>query len=343
MSEIFCISYFDEIYGPSIFYCNLPSLDDPDYPDLTRILDLNEEEGSFIFAFRRFQTLNHLFYNQSDLARGGKDLLMITYMIKSAYFRNEIVDVFKYLDSKKRVLINFAAELCKLEQLPIILRKKKRDMKNLNVLNVKNEEFKKKFLGLYQEYFDVISYKPLQKALGSEKPFSKKIFILGTPHSGKTTLLKNIEESQFFMQNNPGLPNQIYEIVVDNLALLSYDCFEKKLQCSQCENLGGCIENAQGFVVVFDLTDRNSILTAKNHFHSIINSCGLIESVKIPILLIGNMMNDKDEFGDDFIFQTFQFEELNSCGMKMSYFKINLQKQEQKLIKALRWMIKHMV
>jgi len=343
MSEILCISYFDEIYGPSIFYCNVPSLDDPDYPDLTRVLDFNEEEGSFIFAFRRYQTLNHLFYNQSEMARGGKDLLMITYMIKSAYFRHEILDIFKYLDSKKNVLINFATELMKLENLPVILREKKRDKKNLNFLNIKNEDFKKKFLSLYQEYFDSISYKPLQKALGNEKPNTKKIFILGTPHSGKTTFLKNIEESQFYMQKNPGLPTQIYEIIIDNLALLSYDCFEQKLQCSHCENLGGCLENAQGFVVVFDLTDKDSIFIAKNHFQSIINSCGLIESDKIPILLIGNMINGNEGFDDDFISKTFEFEELESCGMKMKYFKIDIKKEEKKLLKALRWMIKHML
>ena len=343
MSEIFCISYFDEIYGPSIFYCNVPSLDDPDYPDLTRILDFNEEEGSFIFAFRRYQTVNHLFYNQSDLARGGRDLLMITYMVKSAYFQNEIVDVFKYLDSKKGVLINYASDLRKLEQFPAVLREKKRDNRNLNVLNIKNEGFKKKFLNQFKKYFDIISYKPLEMPLRNEIISSKKIFILGTPHSGKTTFLKSIEGTKNFMQNNPGLPTQIYEIIIDSLALLSYDCFEKNLKCSQCENLGGCIGKAQGFVVVLDLTDKKSILAARDHFYSIINSCGLIESIKIPVLLIGNMMNGNDKFDDDFIAKTFEFEELESCGMKMRYFKFNLQKEEKQLIKALRWMIKHML
>ena len=145
------------------------------------------------------------------------------------------------------------------------------------------------------------------------------------------------------MQNNSGLPTQIYEIVIDNLMLLSYDCLEQKFQCSQCNNLGGCIENAQGFIVIFDLNDKNSILTAKDHFQSILNSCGLIDSDKIPILLIGNMKNKNDDLDETFILKSFNFEELESCGIKIRYFKINIQKEKNLIIKALRWMIKHMI
>ncbi|MFX1276280.1 MAG: ADP-ribosylation factor-like protein [Promethearchaeota archaeon] len=341
--ELLVLSYFDEIYGPSIFYCNVPSLNDPDYPNLTRVLDFNDDEGTFIFAFRKYQSLNHLFYNETELARGGKDLLMISYMVKSAYFRNEIVDVFKYLDSKRKVLINFSLELKKMKQLPKILREKKRDANKLNELNFRDKKFENKFLKLYNEYFDVISYKQFERTIGVDHEFSKKIFILGTPHSGKTSFLKNIEDSQFYMQNNPGLPTQIYELVIDNLAILSYDCFEQKLQCSQCEHLGGCLENAQGFVVVFDVTDENSILSAKEHFQSIINSCGLIESDKIPVLIIGNKRAESDEFDDDYILKIFEFENLESCGMKMKYFKLNIEKEGKNLLKSLRWMIKHML
>ena len=61
MNEILCINYFDYLIGPSTFYCNESLEDNPDYPDLNKILDFNEEEGSFIFSYRKFQTINHLF------------------------------------------------------------------------------------------------------------------------------------------------------------------------------------------------------------------------------------------------------------------------------------------
>ena len=114
--EILCISYFDYLIGPSTFYCNESLEDNPDYPDLNKILDFNEEEGSFIFSYRKFQTINHLFFMQSDAARGGHELLMITYMIRAAYFKNEIIDVFKYLDSKIPILEEYASEIKEIEE-----------------------------------------------------------------------------------------------------------------------------------------------------------------------------------------------------------------------------------
>ena len=341
--EILCVSYFDEVIGPSVFYCNIPSLDGLDYPDFARVFDLNEEEGSFIFAFRKFQTLNHFFSIDSEYARGGKNLLMISYMIKIAYFKNEILDVFKYLDSKKKVLINFSLELSKMEELPRILREVKNEKNMLNVLDTDDKNFEEKFLKIFNEYYGVISYKPLEKAMLKPNYDSKKIFILGTPHSGKTTFLKDVEDMQFYLQKNQGLPTRIYEIVIDNMQILSYDCFVQKLECDQCKNLQGCIENAQGFVVVFNLTNEESILLAKENFISIVNSCGLIESENIPVLLIGNKFNGSEVFDDSYISELFDFKDLETCGMKMKYFALNLEKESDKVLKALRWMVKHML
>ena len=104
-NQILCITYFDQVIGPSTFYSNELLSASVEAPDINRILEFNDEEGTFIFAYRKFQTVNHIFYVDSDFARGGKELMMITYMIKTAIFKDEIVDVFRYLDSKAPVLI----------------------------------------------------------------------------------------------------------------------------------------------------------------------------------------------------------------------------------------------
>ena len=80
------ISYFDSVLGPNLLYCSSPLIHN-EHPDLGRILEFTEEEGNFIFTFRKYQTLNHIFYIDSESARGGKELLMITYMIKAAFYR----------------------------------------------------------------------------------------------------------------------------------------------------------------------------------------------------------------------------------------------------------------
>jgi len=84
--QILTLSYFDQIIGPTIFYSSELIEDVVGAPDLDRILEFVEEEGPFIFAARKYQTVNHLFYVDSKFARGGKELLMISYMIKPASF-----------------------------------------------------------------------------------------------------------------------------------------------------------------------------------------------------------------------------------------------------------------
>ena len=58
--SILCITYFDTVLGPNIFYCSAP-LNKVEHPDLGRILEFSEAEGSFIFTYRKFQTINHIF------------------------------------------------------------------------------------------------------------------------------------------------------------------------------------------------------------------------------------------------------------------------------------------
>ena len=98
-SIILALNYFDSILGPNLLYSSSPLIP-KEHPDLSRILEFTEEEGSFIFTFRKYQTINHIFYIDSEFARGGKELLMITYMIRAAYFKDEITDVYNYLSSK---------------------------------------------------------------------------------------------------------------------------------------------------------------------------------------------------------------------------------------------------
>ena len=148
--EILCISYFDYLIGPSNFYCNESLDNNPDYPDLNRILDFNEEEDSFIFSYRKFQTINHLFYVESEVARGGHELVMITYMFKAAYFKNEIIDVFNYLESKIPILEEYASELKELNEFKSVLHAKNKPEYQPGVLNLGSDEFRNNFLTLYE-------------------------------------------------------------------------------------------------------------------------------------------------------------------------------------------------
>lgn len=340
--ETLCISYFDQIIGPNQFYCQEP-LSDIEHPNLNRILEFNDEPGSFIFAFRKYQTVNHLFNIPSEYARGGEELLMISYMIRAAYFRNEIVDVFKYLESKKPILESYAEELKKLKELPEILHAKNKSGLNGTILEIGSEKFKKEFLKLYEKYFKELSPKfeiesPLRK-----KKLTKKIFILGERYAGKTAFLKNVEDIQFHNQINNDLPTMIYEVVIDNLAILTYDCIERDFECDRCKNYGGCMKNAQAFILMLNATDKNSVAGTKEKFQKIVNKCKEIENQRVPILIIGNKFDDKEEFDSDYVYNAFNLKELQDCGMKIKYFPINVIKENNKIMQALRWLVRHMI
>ncbi len=340
--QILCISYFDAILGPNVLYSNAP-LDNSEHPDIGRILEFNEAEGSFIFAFRKYQTLNYIFYIDSPLARGGKDLLMITYMVRSSFFRNEIVDVFNFLESKTPILEEYATELGRIEGLPEALQSNRNYHAKPTEIKSGTPEFQKVFLDLYDGFLKKITPEfSVSTPLKSTKPL-KKIFILGANHAGKTTFLKNIETIQFHNQDNLDLPNQIYEIIVDNLQILTFDCIERDFDCNMCNNIGGCIKNAQGFIVLIDVSDKDSIEETRSKFHHILEKLITSDKSEAPILIIGNKKNDINVIEEEKILNRFEYKRLKNNNIKVKYYPIHILEDDVGNMKSLRWLVRHMV
>lgn len=340
--QILCISYFDAIIGPNVFYCNEP-LDEFEHPDIGRILEFNDEEGSFIFAFRKYQTLNYIFYIDSPLARGGKDLIMITYMVRSSFFKNEIVDVFNFLESKTPILQEYANKIGRLEELPEALHTNRDFHTKTTEIKSGSPKFQKDFVDLYNLFLKKIT--PEYKTDSPIKPSRelKKIFILGSKSAGKTTFLKNIETMQFHNQDNLDLPTQIYEILVENLQVLTFDCINKDFDCSLCNNLGGCIKNAQGFIILIDISKKDSIEEIKTKFGHIIDKLMTSDKCTAPILILGNKKNDENIVSERLIKDEFRFNELKEKNMKVKYYPINVLEDEIGNMKSLRWLVRHMV
>ena len=341
--QVLCLSYFDHVIGPTSFYCN-EKFNESEGPDTTKILEFNDEPGTFIFAFRDYQTLNHLFYIESKFARGGKEIVMLTYMIKAAYFKNEIIDIFKFLESRTSKIEEFATELTKLEEFPAILHEHKR-LKSQNDLfeGLGSESFKIKFLDVFNKYFEILSPSPTLDFPLRKEPYSKKIFIFGAQNAGKSTFLKNIEAIQFYIQKNNDLPSRIYEVVIDNVEILTYDCIDKDFECEKCKNLDGCLKNVQGFILIINLSNEQNILDSRERFQKIVNKCTEITNKPIPVLIIGNKIENQKEVDQKFVQSQFKLVELKECGIKIKYFSINILKDKGKIMEALRWLIRQMI
>ncbi len=342
-NQILCVSYFDQVMGPSTFYSSESLSKSLNAPDVNRILEFNDQEATFIFSYQKYQTVNHLFYIDSNLARGGKELLMITYMIKSAIFKDEIGDVFKYLDSKEPILEEFASELKNLDKMISILHTKKINFSGEYVLEIANEDLKTNFLEIFNRYLQKLSPKYRLETPLRGKQGLKKVFILGAPKVGKTTLLKNIELIQFLNIKKNDLSTRIYEVLIDNIEILKYDKSIGEFACKEFENLEECMILAQGFILIFNVSNDKSIIQTKEIYQIVKNKCSEIEKVLVPVLIIGNKFHDKEGLQTDYIHKIFEIEKLKELGVKMKYSAINILNEDEKVMKGLRWLIKNII
>ncbi|MBA7647288.1 hypothetical protein ES703_55060 [subsurface metagenome] len=341
--QILSVSYFDQVIGPNMFYSSEPLENVVGAPDLDRVLEFNDEEGTFIFAYRKYQTVNHLFYIDSKFARGGKDLMMISYMIKTAIFKDEIVDVFKYLDSKGPILEDFAEEIKKMNELTALLHLKKSVISEGNVLNYADEKLKNAFLEIFNKYFRKLTPEYRLETPIKSKKIIKKVFIAGAPKAGKKTLLKNIELIQFLNIKNNDLSVRILEVLIENLEILVYDENECEFGCKGFNSFDECVTHAQGLILIFKLSDQNSTLDTKNMFQ-IIEDKYLEKGIDpIPVLIIGNKFNTDEDDKKEYIHNIFEIEKLKENGRRIRYFPIKILEEDQRVMKSLRWMIKNIL
>ncbi|MFX1573595.1 MAG: ADP-ribosylation factor-like protein [Promethearchaeota archaeon] len=341
--QILCVSYFDQVIGPNLLYSNENLNEIAGTPDLGRILEFNDEEGTFIFAYRKFQTVNHIFYIDSQYARGGKELLMISYLVRSAIFKDQIVDVFKYLDSKSPILEDFAVELRKLNDLASLLHSKKNNTPEDSVLNIANKDFKMKFLEIFNKYFKRLSPNYQIETPITSKRIIKKVFIVGAPKTGRTTFLKNVELIQFLNIRTDDLPTRIYEVLVENLEILNFDENECEFYCKGYESFEKCMEHAQGFILIFNTSDKESLNETKRLFQIIDDKRLELGNRLVPILIIGNKFYNKAKLSPEYVQESFTIKDLKELGMRIRYFPINVLEEDARIMKALRWMIKNML
>ena len=339
------LSYFDTILGPSNLHYSSPLIPE-EHPDLGRILEFTEEEGNFVFTFRKYQTINHIFYIDSEYARGGKELLMITYMIRAAYFKDEITDVYNYLLSKAPDLESYALELKNLQEITEVLHAHKNRPNIKNILNTASEEFKEKFLNLFRKYLDrMIPRIDINTPLLNKENL-KKIYIFGPANAGKTTLVENLEVIQFLQYKNNemkrDLASKIYDFIIDNIEVLTFECVDENTDKEKIKIYEDCIDNAQGFILIFNAADKGYIKETIEMSQLILGRC-LDQGESMPILIIGNKFQNKEEITSDMIFENFDLDELNNCGLHLQYFPIDILNEDEKIINALRWLLTEII
>ncbi|TXT63103.1 MAG: putative Small GTP-binding domain protein, Arf-domain signature [Promethearchaeota archaeon] len=335
-----CIVYFDSIIGPNIFYCNHELSENDDFPDLGRILEFSDDPGTFIYAFKDYQTINHTFYLPSTFARGRKEIIMISYFIHAASFSNEISDIFHYLQSKSPILKKLAKKLLSLPGFPKVIHSNVNKHLKGNVLTLGDPNFQSTFLLIFNYFYKKLSAYNRGGLIQSDDVI-KKVFIFGPSDVGKTTFLKHIEKVHSQLQNANDLPTKIFQVVIDNLEILTEKCTDTDLKCEQCERNNRCINNAEGFILIFDVSNKESVIDAKERFKIIVSKfCQKKPYTKIPFLIIGNKFKYHEDVAPEGVYKTFGTEQAEKCAIDMRYFSMNLLTENGKILDALRWLIK---
>ena len=341
---ILCVSYFDTTLGPTTLHCSSP-LNTQEHPDLGKILEFTEE-GTFIFTFRKFQTINHIFYIDSEFARGGKEFLMITYMIRAAYFKDEITDVYNYLLSKTPDLESYASELKNLQEITEILHNHKNRINQKKTLGEASKKFKKEFFKLFNKYLEKMSPQLDLTSHLLDKGNLKKIYIFGPRNAGKTELVKNLEVIQFLQYKNNNmkrdLSSKIYDFIIDNIEVLTYECVDDKTDDENTKLYEDCIDNAQGFILIFNASNKDTVKETIEMFQLVLNRCQ-DKGNSIPILIIGNKFHDKEEITPEMILENFKINELAECGLLIQPYSINVLSDNEKIIEAIRWLLQQII
>ncbi|MHA1104457.1 MAG: hypothetical protein ACTSPN_01915 [Promethearchaeota archaeon] len=154
ISWFLVISYFDQVIGPSILYCN-KELNEIQHIELNKLLDFNSRENCIILANDKYQTINFSFLIKSEGSRGGFEQVLLSYIIKEDDIKSEYLDIFKFLRSKQPILQNLANELKKLRWLPKLLSIKNKPF-DTTILKIALQRDQYDFLGLYNKYCNLL-------------------------------------------------------------------------------------------------------------------------------------------------------------------------------------------
>lgn len=334
IEKFLVISYFDMKIGPNILYSNSNISNIYGFPDLSNILEFTEEETSFLFSFRKFQTINTTFYMSSDIARGGKDFLMVSCIIRASYFKNELTDIYKYLESKTPILEKFVAELKILPNFNLVLHKYKTNP-TIKQFTEFCKESKVDFFSLYDKFFNLIFPDSEIRIITQDINLQKKILLLGPKGSGKDSFLKSIELLQFKSQSKLDIPTRILGIIIDNIIVLSANDF-----------LNGDVrlDMAQAIIFLIKNKDINTYNEVNLLIEKYISSYSKQKYGKIPLLIINNFYKSEIPLREKEIKKIiFNLRRLKKEKIPIKYYSLNVIKEEPKLLEPLKWLLKEII
>jgi hypothetical protein len=154
ISWFLLISYFDQVIGPSVFYCN-KQINKFTRNELLKLLDFDMTDQHVILTNNAYSSINYSFLINSESSRGGYEQMLITYLINETDIKSESLEIIKYLKSKEHIIDQMANEIKSIKWVPALLNIRKTSFEE-TVLNLTTEEKRKEFITIYQKYYNLL-------------------------------------------------------------------------------------------------------------------------------------------------------------------------------------------
>ncbi len=127
-----------------------------------------------------------------------------------------------------------------------------------------------------------------------------------------------------------------------NIEILTYECVDEDTDEEKTRLYEDCIDNAQGFILIFNASNKDSIKETIEMFQLVLNRCQ-DKGNSMPIVIIGNKFDNKEEITPDLILENFEMNELAECGLLIQSYSINVLSDDEKIIEAIRWLLKQII
>lgn len=303
-------SYFHQIMGPTIFLSvpiDLPALNEE---NILKLMDIDTRQGFFEFR-EQSGYANYKFDINSPLARGKKDLVMLTIVV-----------------SGKANLLIFNSILLDLAQnivaIPVIYRLFYEKEENFTTeLNTKKEQIHQLLITATQK----IKSQNLDNNFGD-------ILILGNDKAGKSSIIDRLINENFDAKRRETMSFQIIKTVFENIRFSLFDLGgkeqNKELWYKACKT-------PRAIIYVLDITaDEKAFISIRKDLHQIIHYFKLAESNNnIPLLIMGNKCELQPTFSENDLIQ-----KLN-MGKFTFPFHIGLvsAKENQGIERCFKWLI----
>lgn len=308
LTLISVLSHFNSLKGPEVFI-DYPAC--PDFLQIDHIPMLMDfyDKGFFIHKFGQVDTANYIFQLESPLARGNKELLMITLVLFEEDYD---------LASFKKFLKIFVRDLQSIEDIYKAFHKPK------------EEDFNES----YTAYKKIkLSLENFHKSLPIEKAIFKirktKILIIGLAESGRSSLidyLKNV----FFSQETLNSERSIIKNLLGNLSIITYNILDNVIM----EKLPSIyFDNIDGIIFMLDSSNKAKMEEAFHLLHRL-NEFPQIH--RLPLLLLFNKM-DKNNVKESELISKLKINELKYKNSR--HFSVSIINEEG-IVEAIYWLSK---